>query len=34
MRIDDADEIRLTMDLAAHEKQVRLAVIPYYKMLT
>jgi hypothetical protein len=34
MRPDDNGEIQSTMNLDAHEKQVRLAVIPYYETLT
>jgi hypothetical protein len=34
MRADDGGEIHSTMNLDAHEKQVRLAVIPYYETLT
>jgi hypothetical protein len=34
MRADDDGEVRSTMDLDAHEKQLRLAVIPYYETLT
>jgi len=34
MRPDDNREIWSTMNLDAHEKQVRLAVIPYYETLT
>jgi hypothetical protein len=34
MRADDHGEVRSSMDLDAHEKQVRLAVIPYYETLT